>query len=99
MSKEDRKKRRKRRKEIRRSARPALWEECRAKFSLSDEDIRKAKELGLTPEYLISLPVRPSEKWKKSPRIWINDLYKKRIERLAKKARAKARWERRNNVL
>lgn len=66
---------------------------CRAKFSLSDEDIRRAKELGLTPEHLVSLPAKPSEKWKKSPKDWINDLYLKREKKLARRARSKARWQ------
>lgn len=96
MGKEEKAKRKKRKKESRKAERPALWEACKKRFDLTDEEIGKAKDLGITPEHLISLPAVPSEKWKDPPKRRINRLYEKREALNAKRARAKERWERKN---
>jgi Fe-S-cluster containining protein len=43
------------------------------------DDIRKAKELGLSPQALIKNVPGPSQKWKASIKVWIHELYEKRI--------------------
>ena len=57
-----------------------------------------AKDTGLTPEYLISLPEKPAEKWKYSPKKWIRHLYEKKQKRLYKKARSKEKWLKKTSV-
>lgn len=74
--------------------RTALWEECKKKFSLTDEDIRKAKELGMLPEKMILKPAVPGEHWKMPQRSWIRHSYNKYVTRLEKKARSKEKWKR-----
>ena len=76
------------------AARPELWEKCKEKFGLTDEDVRKAKELGMLPEKMIIKPVTPAEHWKMPQRSWIRHCYNKRQTRLEKKAKSKAKWER-----
>ena len=97
MSRADKEARRKRKANALRAKRPALWKECREKFGLDDEDIRKAKEMGFLPERLIALPKRPAEKWKQEPRKWIRSEYEKYEERKLKKKRSKEKYERRRN--
>lgn len=88
-----------RKKAAKKAAWPALWEECRRKYSLDEEDIRKAREIGMVPEGIINLPVVPAEKWKMPVRQWIGYLYEKRQEKLERKARSKARWQRRQEMI
>ena len=60
MSKEKERKRRDAKRQAAKERRPAFWEACREKFLLSEEDIRKAKMIGLVPEKLILNPVKPA---------------------------------------
>lgn len=94
MSKKDKEKRRQNARRRIREQRCFFWEACREKFGLDDEDIRKAKCLGITPEKLISLPKTPAEKWKMPPKKRIESLYEKHAARQERKRRAKIRWER-----
>ena len=94
MSRADKEARKARKRAARKAVRPALWEECREKFSLDDEDIRKAKELGFVPEKLLPLPQRPSEKWKLPPNEWIRAEYGKYDLKKSRKYASKAKYDR-----
>lgn len=55
------------------------WAEAKQLCRLNMDDIRKAKELGLKPQALIRNVPSPSQKWKAPVKIWIQELYEKRI--------------------
>ena len=45
------------------------------------EDIRKAKQLGLSPKALMKNIPAPSQKWKLPVKLWIAKLYEQRFGR------------------
>lgn len=45
------------------------------------EDIRKAKQLGLSPKALMKSIPAPSQKWKLPVKLWIAELHEKRFGR------------------
>jgi len=49
---------------------------------LNMEDIRMAKELGLSPKSLIKNVANSSQRWKAPVQNWIRDLYAKRQQRI-----------------
>jgi DNA-binding transcriptional MerR regulator len=51
------------------------WAEAKQVCRLNMDDIRKAKELGLTPQTLIRNVPSPSQKWKAPVKEWIDELY------------------------
>jgi uncharacterized protein len=55
------------------------WAKAKEICRLNLEDIRKAKELGLTPQALIRNVPGPRQQWKAPVKVWIEDLYEKRI--------------------
>lgn len=55
------------------------WAKANELCRLNMEDIRKAKELGLTPQALIRNVPAPSQKWRAPVKVWIEDLYEKRF--------------------
>jgi hypothetical protein len=57
----------------------AQWAKAKHVFRLNMEDIRMAKELGLSPQNLIKIKPSPSEPWKLPVKDWIGELYKKRF--------------------
>ena len=91
MGKAEKQTREKRKKDAIKEERPAQWEKCKARFLLSDEDVRRAKELGFVPEKLLRLPVIPDEPWKKPVKDWIHEGYmsleKRRAVRLKRQLR------------
>ena len=91
MGKAEKQTREKRKKDAIKEERPAQWEKCKARFLLSDEDVRRAKELGFVPEKLLRLPVIPDEPWKKPVKDWIHEGYmsleKRRAVRLKRRLR------------
>ncbi len=56
-----------------------MWAEAKRICRLNAEDIRKAKELGISPRSLIKNVPSPSQKWKAPVKVWINELYEKRF--------------------
>lgn len=67
-----------------------LWAEAKRRCRLSVEDIRMAKEMGLNPRSLIKNIPSKSQPWKAPVRVWIRNMYEKRLAKAAKK---KARRE------
>lgn len=65
-----------------------VWAKAKTLCQLNMEDVRKAKELGMSPRSLIKNISSRSQPWKAPVKIWIRELYE---ERQAKAARKKAR--------
>lgn len=55
------------------------WAEAKRLCRLNMDDIRKAKELGLSPQALIKNVPSASQAWKASVKDWIQDLHDKRF--------------------
>ncbi|TNJ62660.1 hypothetical protein FE784_29470 [Paenibacillus hemerocallicola] len=56
-------------------AKDEAWADAKKRCRLNDEDIRMAKELGMTPKSLTKNIPSPSEQWKAPVREWIRDLH------------------------
>lgn len=67
---------------------PELWAEAKKKCRLNENDIRKAKELGLNPKSLIKNIPNPKEQWKLPVKDWIHEMYEERQRKQKKKASA-----------
>jgi len=61
------------------------WAEAQTLCGLSDETMRMAKELGLSPRTLIENIPSPSQPWKAPVHEWIHDLYEERRRKTAEK--------------
>ena len=61
------------------------WAKAKKVCRLNTEDIRMAKELGLSPRALMKNVPSPTEQWKAPVKIWIRDLYAKRQQKAARK--------------
>ena len=59
----------------------AQWAEAKRVCRLNMEDIRKAKELGMSPKSLRKNQPSPSQRWKRPVKDWIGELYEKRFGR------------------
>lgn len=57
------------------------WAKAKTLCRLNVEDVRMAKELGMTPKALLRNRPSPSEKWKMPVKDWIRTLYEKRFGR------------------
>lgn len=55
------------------------WAKAKHVCRLNMEDIRMAKELGLSPQSLTKNKPSPSEPWKLPVKDWIGELYEKRF--------------------
>ena len=55
------------------------WAKAKQVCRLNMDDIRKAKELGLSPRALIKNVPGPSQQWKAPVKVWIQELYEKRV--------------------
>jgi len=62
-----------------------LWAEAKRKCRLNSEDIRMAKEMGLNPRSLIKNIPSKTEPWKLPVKAWIQEMYRKRAKKKAKK--------------
>ena len=71
-----------------------LWQEAKKKCRLNDNDIKKAKEMGLNPKSLIKNIPNKNEQCKVPVKDWINDMYEKRKQKMEKKQN-----EKRENIL
>src|SRR5262249_15033532 len=60
----------------------AEWAEARRRCRLSVEDVRMAKELGMSPGGLIRNRPSPQQRWKAPVRVWVRELYRKRQEKM-----------------
>lgn len=56
-----------------------LWVEAKKRCRLNQEDIRKAKELGMKPKSLIKLIPNKDQLWKAPVKVLIEDLHAKRF--------------------
>jgi hypothetical protein len=57
------------------------WAKTKTVCRLNIEDIRMAKELGLSPQSLRKNRPSPSQPWKQPVKEWIHELYEKRFGR------------------
>jgi hypothetical protein len=57
------------------------WAEAKNLCRLNVEDIRMAKELGMSPRGLRKNIPSPSQRWKLPVKDWIRELYEKRFGR------------------
>ena len=55
------------------------WAKAKQICRLNMDDIRKARELGMSPQALIKNVPGPSQQWKAPVKVWIQELYEKRI--------------------
>ena len=55
-----------------------LWAECKRKCRLNQDDIARAKRLGLNPRSLIKNIPNKSEPWKASIKDWLIEIEEKR---------------------
>lgn len=61
------------------------WDEAKKRCRLNNEDIRKAKEMGLNPKSLIKNIPAKSQSWKAPVNIWLRDMYDERYMKKLKK--------------
>jgi len=64
------------------------WAEAQRRCRLSDEEVRMAKEAGMSPRGLTSNIPNRSEPWKAPVKDWIRDRYERLERKRAKKKRA-----------
>ncbi len=57
------------------------WAEAKKRCRLNREDIRKAKELGLSPRALLKNIRSKTQQWKLPVNLWMRELYGKRFGR------------------
>ncbi len=57
------------------------WKKAKKLCRLSNEDIRKARELGMSPRGLMKNIPNPKQRWKAPVAVWIRDLYEKKFGR------------------
>lgn len=69
-----------------------LWQEAKKKCRLNDNDIQKAKKMGLNPKSLIKNIPNKNEQWKVPVKDWINDMYEKRKQKMEKKQNEKRKY-------
>ncbi len=57
------------------------WAKAKQLCRLNMDDIRKAKELGMSPRALMKNIPTPNQQWKTPVKVWIHELYEKRFAR------------------
>lgn len=62
-----------------------LWQEAKKRCRLNDEDIARAKRLGLNPKSLIKNIPSKAEPWKAPVKDWLIEIENERMEKSAKK--------------
>lgn len=65
------------------------WVEAKRRCQLNQDDIRKAKELGLNPRKLIKNIPSKSQQWKAPVKYWIRELYEKQQRKMAARRASK----------
>ena len=66
-----------------------LWQEAKKKCRLNDDDIARAKRLGLNPKSLIKNIPNKSEPWKAPVKDWLMEMEEKRLRKAEQKRRRK----------
>ena len=61
------------------------WQEAKKRCRLNDEDIARAKRLGLNPRSLIKNIPNKSEPWKAPVKVWLQEIEDKRNKKSAQK--------------
>ncbi|MGD7045820.1 hypothetical protein [Jeotgalibacillus proteolyticus] len=51
------------------------WTEAKKRCRLNENELKMAKELGMTPKSLIKNIPAPNQKWKAPVNVWIRELY------------------------
>ncbi|MBI4322371.1 MAG: hypothetical protein HY675_28090 [Chloroflexi bacterium] len=64
---------------MKRSDQQQLWMEAQRRCRLSDDALRMAKELGLSPRSLIKNIPSPRQQWKAPVEDWVRAIYEKRF--------------------
>jgi len=70
---------------LRKSDQQQLWAEAQRRCRLSNEGMRTAKELGLSPRSLIKNIPSPKEQWKAPVEDWVRAIYEKRQKAAARR--------------
>lgn len=70
-----------------------LWQDAKKKCRLTDEDIARAKRLGLNPRSLIKNIPSKSEPWKAPVSVWLFEMEEKRDRKAAWRKARKAQRE------
>ena len=65
------------------------WQEAKKRCRLNDEDIARAKRLGLNPRSLIKNIPNKSEPWKAPVKVWLQEIEDKRNKKSAQKKKRK----------
>lgn len=68
-----------------------LWNEAKRRCRIGEEEVRIAKELGISPRSLIKNIPSKSESWKAPIKDWLHSLYEKRQKKVEQKAKRKAK--------
>ncbi len=66
-----------------------LWNEAKRRCHIGDEEVRIAKELGISPRSLINNIPSKSEAWKAPIKDWLLGLYEKKQRKAERKAKTK----------
>ena len=66
-----------------------LWQEAKKKCRLSNDDIARAKRLGLNPRSLIKNTPNKSEPWKAPVKDWLIEMEEKRLRKAEQKRQRK----------
>ena len=64
-----------------------LWQEAKKKCRLNNDDIARAKRLGLNPKSLIKNIPNKSEPWKAPVKDWLMEMEEKRLQKAEQKKR------------
>jgi hypothetical protein len=56
-----------------------MWAKAKQVCGLNMEDVRMAKELGLSPKSLMKNRPAPSQRWKLPVKLWIRELHEERF--------------------
>lgn len=65
------------------------WQEAKKRCRLNDEDIARAKRLGLNPRSLIKNIPNKSEPWKAPVKVWLQEIEDKRNKKSEQKKKRK----------
>ena len=70
-----------------------LWQEAKKRCRLNNEDIARAKRLGLNPKSLIKNIPSKSEPWKAPVKDWLIEIEKAEKKRIRKERAAQSKPE------
>ena len=73
------------------------WQEAKKRCRLDDEDIARAKCLGLNPRSLIKNIPNKSEPWKAPVKVWLQEIEEKRNKKSEQKKKRKEQAIRKQN--